>query len=87
LYGYALGRILGSLGSTVSLDIVVVAKIGNWAGMRLRFVLCFAASSIRVHSHISSLTPHSVSLWIVVSFFPHSVQSSVFQFDPGPSSP
>jgi len=45
--------------------------------MRLRSVLCIAASRIRVHSHIYSPAPHSVSLWAVVSFFPHSVQSSV----------
>jgi len=38
------------------------------SGMRFRSVLCIAASRIRVHS---------VSLWIVVSFFPHSLQSSV----------
>ena len=45
--------------------------------MRLRPVLYIAASRIQFNSHISSRTPHSVSLWIVVSFFPHSVQSSV----------
>jgi len=31
----------------------------------------------RVHSQITSATPHSVSLWAMVSFSPHSVQSSV----------
>ena len=80
--GYALNIIRVSPGSTVSPDVVVVAKRGNWApvtiqGVRLRFVLCIAASLMRVHSHISSAAPHSVSLWTVVSFSPHNVHFSV----------
>jgi len=55
--------------------------------MRLRAVVCFASSRIRVHSHISPPTPHSVSLWIVISFFPHSMQSSVSNSIPDHPAP
>jgi len=78
-YGYALGSVRNSLGFTVSPD-VVVRKRGpkrQPGGILLRSVLCIAASRVWVHSHISSPTPHSMILWIVVSSFPHSVQSCV----------
>ena len=77
------GSTINLLRSIMSPDVVVVATVGSQGpgtslgGIRLRSVLCIAASRIRVHSHMSSPSPHSVSLCSIVSCFPHNVQSSV----------